>query len=305
MTVNGSLKRIYAAVVPPAVRLRVWRTKHKLPGQLREARWRLLGPGVLKPWVERRLDPRPFSWVFILGCNNSGTTLLYELLAAHPLMRMLPKEGQRITTAIPNSARYRIGRVFSQRLDLFRWTETSDASCVPKLRYDWACQFSGDRGYLVEKSPPNTLRARWLQTHFAPARFIVLVRHPYAVCEGVTRRTQYTIAEAAAHWARVHAILREDMPHLSEHLVVRYEDLCEQPTTVIRQIEQFLELPTPFDSGVVQRSFRSHNAFGTPMTLQNMNANSLKRLSRTDIEVINGFVAEQAAAFGYELLDGD
>lgn len=207
-----------------------------------------------------------------------------------------------MTKAIPNSATYGIGRVFSQRLDLFRWTEASDTSCLPRLRYDWACRFSQGRGFLLEKSPPNTLRSRWLQHHFTPSRFIALVRHPYAVCEGITRRTRYSIAEAATHWALVHRILTEDMPHLDRTLVVRYEDLCERPAEYLARLESFLDLPTPFDPALLGRHFRSHNIDGTPRRLQNLNERSLQRLSRADLDTINERVAEQAAAFDYTLL---
>jgi hypothetical protein len=236
-----------------------------------------------------------------LGCNNSGTTLLSEILATHPLVRTLPKEGQRLTAAIPNSAAYGIGRVFSQRLDLFRWTEESGTDCLNRLRYDWACQFTAGRGYLLEKSPPNTLRSRWLQQHFRPARFVVLVRHPYAVCEGVTRRTRHTIDEAAAHWALSHRILCTDMPLLESCLTIRYEDLCERPAEQLHRLERFLQVSTPFDQGLSRRRFRSHNMDGAPKTLQNLNARSLNRLTREDLDTINARVAEGAAAFNYEL----
>ncbi len=297
-----TLRRLYAAIVPASVRLRVWNARRELPRRLRELRWQLQGPPGVKRWVDQKLDPSPHSWIFILGCNNSGTTLLTELLGGHPLVRKMRTEGQRLTTAIPNSAKYGIGRVFTQRLDLFRWTEDTAVDGLERLRYDWACHFSTGPGYLMEKSPPNTLRSRWLQRHFRPSRFLVLVRHPYAVCEGVTRRTRYTIEEAAVHWAKVHEVLRDDMPRLEACLVMRYEDVCERPGDELRRLERFLALPAPFDRGLLTRNFRSHNMDGTPRTLQNLNARSLRRLTREDLDSINGHVAAEAAMFGYELM---
>jgi hypothetical protein len=296
------LKRLYSSVVPSPIRETISRTRRHLPRHVQEMRWRTLGASRLRSEVDLRLDTGPYSWIFILGCNNSGTTLLSELLSAHPLVRTLPKEGQRLTRAIPNSAFYGIGRVFSQRLDLFRWTEASSSECLDRLRYDWAWQFTPGPGYLLEKSPPNTLRSRWLQRYFTPSRFIVLVRHPYAVCEGITRRTTYTIEEAAAHWVLVHQILREDMAHLERCIVIKYEDLCDSPADHLVMLEQFLSLPSPFDPGLLGKSFRSHNMDGTPKPLQNLNARSVKRLSRADLDVINRHVTVQAEHFGYELL---
>ena len=295
-------RRLYHTLVPEPIRMQLSWARRRLPRLAEAIRWNALGPSGVAPFVDASLDPGPHSWIFILGCNNSGTTLLSELLGAHPLVRTLPKEGQRITGAIPNSASYGIGRVFSQRLDLFRWTEESDARCVPRLRYDWACRFSKGRGYLLEKSPPNTLRSRWLQRHFSPARFVGLVRHPYAVCEGITRRTRYSLEEAADHWALVHRLLLEDVPHLDQWMLIRYEDLCERPAEHLARLESFLQLPAPFDASLLGRHFRSHNIDGTPRHLQNLNDRSLQRLSRADLDTINARVANEAAAFDYELL---
>ncbi len=36
-------------------------------------------------------------WVFIIGCYNSGTTLLNEILASHPKISGLPDEGVMLT----------------------------------------------------------------------------------------------------------------------------------------------------------------------------------------------------------------
>jgi hypothetical protein len=59
---------------------------------------------------------------------------------------MLPKEGHHVSDALPDPVQIEVGlgRMFTRRLDLFRWTEQDDSSMVPRLRYDWACRFSGD-----------------------------------------------------------------------------------------------------------------------------------------------------------------
>jgi hypothetical protein len=100
----------------------------------------------------------------------------------------------------------------------------------------------------------------------------------------------------------VHRILREDMPFLAQSLVVRYEDLSERPAQELARLEQFLDLPQPFDRTVLGRNFRSHNIDGTPRPLQNLNARSLKRLTRSDLDVINRHAGDEARRFGYELL---
>jgi hypothetical protein len=201
------LRTAYRKATPASIRKTVWKARRRVPRRLHDLQWALGEKERLSRWTDRRLDVGPWYWLFLLGCNNSGTTLLVETLQSHPLIRQLPKEGQRLTSAVPNSAPLGIGRVFTQRLDLFRQVETGDGACVPRLRYDWAYYSDPRPGIRLEKSPPNTLRSRWIQRYFAPARFLVLVRNPYAVCEGIARRRGHSIEEAAVHWRTVHEIL--------------------------------------------------------------------------------------------------
>jgi hypothetical protein len=273
-----------------------------VPRRLHDLRWAIGPEEALVRWTDQRLALGPWYWLFLLGCNNSGTTLLMEILQSHPIIRQLPKEGQRLTTAIPNSAPLGIGRVFTQRLDLFRQTETGDGSCVPHLRYDWAYYSDPRPGIRFEKSPPNTLRSRWIQRYFAPARFLVLVRNPYAVCEGIGRRRGHSIEEAAVHWRTVHEVLREDIPHLERSLTVRYEDFCEEPLSVLEKVQQFLGVEEPFDASLVTRSYNAHNMDGSPQRLQNFNARSIERLSDADRAAITRVIGDEMTRWGYQPL---
>jgi hypothetical protein len=296
----SSLRSAYHAALPAPVRMSLWRARRNVPRKLHDLGWRLGNRRVANRWTDQRLALGPWFWLFIVGCNNSGTTLLLETLESHPTIRALPKEGQRITTAIPNSAPLGIGRVFTQRLELFRQTESDSGEVVPRLRYDWA-YFSDPRpGIRLEKSPPNTLRSRWLQRFFSPARFIVLVRNPYAVCEGIARRRGHSIEEAATHWRLVHEVLSEDLPHLARYHVVRYEDFCAAPLKVLNEMQSFLGLDQPFDAAVATREFNAHNMSGQPQQLQDFNARSLARLSDQDKATITRIVGDQMLRWGYQ-----
>jgi hypothetical protein len=295
------VRSAYRAAVPEALRKRLWKLRRQAPRRLHDLRWAVGRGDHLARWTDRRLALGPWYWLFVLGCNNSGTTLLMEVLEKHPLIRRLPKEGQRLTAAIPNSAPLGIGRVFTQRADLFRWTEHTGGEAVPRLRYDWAYYADPRPGIRLEKSPPNTLRARWLQKHFAPARFIVLVRDPYAVCEGIARRRGHSLAEAARHWRTVHEILEEDLPHLERYTTVTYEDFCERPDEVLAALEGFLGLPEPFDRRLLTSEFNAHNMDGSPQRLQNFNERSFGRLSNEDRAIVRDTIADVMTRWGYPL----
>jgi hypothetical protein len=294
--------RAYRAAVPPLVRKQVWRMRRRIPRRWHDLVWSVGNHERLSSWADERLALGPWHWLFVLGCNNSGTTLLVEVLQSHPQIRTLPKEGQRLTRAIPNSAPLGIGRVFTKRLDLFRQTDADDGDCVPHLRYDWAYYSDPRPGIRLEKSPPNTLRSRWLQKYFSPARFIVLVRNPYAVCEGIARRRGHSIAEAAEHWRIVHEVLDQDMPHLHACMTVRYEDFCSRTSDVLGKVQEFVGLETPFSSSLAAREFNAHNMSGSPQPLQDFNARSLQRLSEQDRSTITRVIGDRMLRWGYQPL---
>ena len=295
------VRSAYRAAVPEALRKQLWMLRRRAPRRLHDLRWAVGRSDYLARWTDTQLALGPWYWLFVLGCNNSGTTLLMELLEKHPLIRRLPKEGQRLTTAIPNSAPLGIGRVFTQRADLFRWTEQTSGEAVQKLRYDWAYYADPRPGIRLEKSPPNTLRSRWLQKYFAPARFVVLVRDPYAVCEGIARRRGHSLAEAATHWRTVHDVLEEDLPHLERYTTLTYEDFCERPDEVLASLETFLGLSEPFDRRLLTGPFNAHNMDGSPQRLQNFNERSFGRLSDEDRAIIHNTIGEVMTRWGYTL----
>jgi hypothetical protein len=275
-------------------------TAHRGRKAFKEMLW-ILCPGAYLPrWVDHRLQLEGSFWLFILGVNNSGTTALSKVLESHPRIRALPSEGHFLTNAFPRGKQYGVARSFSQRSDIFRWTEESPAAPALRARYDWSWYYPRREGILLEKSPPNTLRARWLQQNFKPSRFIAIFRHPYGVCEGIRRRIGHSIAQAAEHWRCANDYLLQDIPHLRQCLRVRYEDLCSDPETHLTRLASFLELTEPFDARVLN-SLDSPNMDNTQSALQDFNAKSISRLSREDITTINKVAADVMERLGYDL----
>jgi Sulfotransferase family len=267
-----------------------------------ELRWRLSSPEARARWADERLAVDGDYWLFLLGLNNSGTSILLRVLASHPRMRSLPNEGQLLSRALPQAPRYGVGRNWTKRPDVFRWTEESDPAPAVRARFDWAYFFEPGPGILLEKSPPDTIRARWLQENFRPSRFVALTRHPYAVCEGIRRRTGLSLEEAARHWARANEILLEDIEHLERCLMLTYERLTERPEEELERVRVFLELEEPFDPEVVAEPIPMHNITGKAQSIQNLNARSLERLSGEDLAAIDRIAGPLIDRLGYERL---
>jgi Sulfotransferase family len=296
------IKDLYRKAVPAPLRQSFWSIRHGVPRRLHDLRWMLASKTYLARWTDQRLQLGEHYWLFILGCNNSGTTLLNKILDCHPQIRALPSEGNDFTRALPNASRMGLSRVFTQRLDLFRWTEADDPAPAARAKYDWAYYYERRPGVLLEKTPWNSLRARWLQHNFRPSRFLIIVRNPYAVCEGIMRRKGHNAEAAATHWRTLHEILLQDMPHLDHCQLFRYEDLCADVPGQLERFEEFLELDLPFDRNLSQRQFRTNNIDNKPSPIEDFNKNSLERLGAEDIGIITSIAGSIMRQFGYEPL---
>jgi Sulfotransferase family len=263
-------------------------------------RWHLRSRRYLAQWTQDRLELDGNFWLFILGLNNSGTTLLADLLKSHPNMRWLPNEGQYLTGALPQARAHGVARKFSQRMDVFHWTEASDPAPALRIQYDWAPHYQRRPGILLEKSPPNTLRSRWLQHHFRPSRFVAIIRHPYAVCEGIRRREGFSIADAALHWTRAHEQMLDDMTRLQHCLCFTYEDLCARPADHLLQLQRFLGLEVPFHPNVLATPRRIHNIDRSAELIRDFNSRSLQQLSASDLAVIDRIAGPLMERLGYQ-----
>jgi hypothetical protein len=241
-----------------------------------------------------------YYWLFVLGLNNSGTTLLVDLLKSHPSVRWLPNEGQYLTGALPLPRAYDVPRNFSQRLDVFHWTEADDPAPALRVQYDWARFYQRRPGVLLEKSPPNSTRSRWLQKNFAPSRFIAITRHPYAVCEGIRRREGASLEEAARHWVIANETMLADLEHLERSVCITYESLCAEPMIHLDRLQDFLGLEAPFDASVVTQPRRIHNIDGASEMIRNFNARSLAQLTRDDCALIDRIAGPLMERLGYE-----
>ena len=290
----------------------------ELPGEsllgeaVRRGSFRLVPNRVLRRVWDRLLLGDDGVWCFILGVNNSGTTLLHDLLARHPDVRALPQmdlvaaEGQWHTAAIPVAGDHGVPRLFTNELDAFRWRETDAAGQALEVLHDWGFQLlrhsrpvlSGS--VLLEKSPPSALRGRWLQAHFSRPRFIAMVRHPCAVAEGIRRREGYDVRRAARHWATANSILLDDLTHLDEWIPVRYEQLCRDPGGTLARLVDFLDLPGHFDASDLT-GLDVHSLDQSVETVQNFNPRSFERLSSTDMAAIASEVERIADRLSYEV----
>ncbi len=278
---------------------RAWRRRFILRWRLgNRLSWHLHGPGFRRGFAERARTRR---WVFVVGCSNSGTTLLARLLMAHRDVAGLPREGQELATVLPRPSDRGLGRAWSEHADAFALDEHDDVSIGPRLAHDWERRLD-DPGLPValEKSPVNSLRMRWLGRVFPRARFVAIVRDGRVVTEGISRRRAgIPLEQSARHWARLNELLLADAPHLRHFELVRYEDLVADPEGVLRHLLRFLDLDPVRHDFDFAAPVAARNLDGEPTPIQDYNARGLARLDREALAAIDPILAPMMKRLGY------
>ncbi|MFB6271474.1 MAG: sulfotransferase [Salinibacter sp.] len=267
-----------------------------------------------RPDVQRALTPfgrslEPERWIFVVGCYNSGTTLLANLLDAHPQIAGLPIEGVNLTDSLPRPEEFGWVRMWCRCLDEVRLEPGPGmAERADRAKRQWSIWYPKDAPNLVEKSIANTARMPFLQHYFQPAYFIHIVRNGYAVAEGIRRKADprrwknpeygapYPIELCAEQWRVSDEVVEQDRLKLDRFLQVYYEELTAEPRTVMDRIIRFLELP-PLPAEAIDRSWTVQ---GIHSPIRNMNAQSIDRLTSADIERIHQEAKERLAQHGYD-----
>jgi len=194
-------------------------------------------------------------FVFLAGLHRSGTTLLARLLAAHPQVSGFSgtgapaDEGQHLQTVYPSDHEYgRPGRFgFAPEMHLTEDSPLVSQENARKLFEEWSPHWDLSREFLLEKSPPNLLKTRFLQALYPDSSFVVIVRHPIPVSIPTAKwRGTRRYDRMFEHWLRCHALFEADREHLERVHVLQYEQMVRDPAMVLREVFEFLELdPIP------------------------------------------------------------
>ena len=189
--------------------------------------------------------------VFLAGLHRSGTTLLARLLAAHPQVSGFSDsgapadEGQHLQSVYPSDHEHgRPGRFgFAPEMHLTESSPLVSEQSAATLFEEWSPHWDLSRPLLLEKSPPNLLKTRFLQALFPNSAFVVLVRHPIPVSLATARwRRTRRYHRLLEHWLRCHALFEADRDRLERVYVTQYEQLVREPEAVLQGIFEFLEL---------------------------------------------------------------
>jgi hypothetical protein len=254
---------------------------------------------------------RPERWLFVLGCYNSGTTLLQDLIGLHPEVSTLPREGVRFTRLLARPEDYGWTRMWAQCVDKIQLPPIREPERAERIILEWSPFYRTGARVFLEKSVSNIPRMEWLDRNFPNAYFVGIIRHPYAVSEGIRRKARprlqpariygerYPIELTARQWLVANELLHSNAQKVERFHMLRYEDLVADPVIELGRIFRYIgvrETELSFSKGVLTIGGRLRE-------IRNMNGESIVRLSQEDVTKINEAIGiAKIREMGYEPL---
>jgi len=250
---------------------------------------------------------QPEKWLFLVGCYNSGTTILRRLIDSHPAISAIPHEGVQLTDSFPNLEAGGWRRMMYANRTQWDLDDVDAPNRARRAQADWAVWWGRKATVFLEKSIDNSTRMQWLDQYFPNAYFIAITRNGLCVNEGILRRAKpldqaaeqvgerYPAEMLANQWNEFDQVIQESCETVDRSLQLRYEDLMDDPVATMTDIFEFLGLSIPsirLDGDVLSIGEQQHQ-------LINQNAASLARLSPEDEKEMREIMAPAMHRNGY------
>jgi Sulfotransferase family/Glycosyl transferase family 2 len=189
-------------------------------------------------------------FVFVGGLHRSGTTLLARVIARHDEAsgfretEAVANEGQFLQSVYPIAGEFGgVGRFgFDERSHMTEDSPLATDENSQRMLEEWSTHWDLSKRVLVEKSPPNLLKLRFLQALFPDATFVVIMRHPIAVAYASRKWAEESLESLMEHWLVCHEIFLDDAPLIRRLMLVRYEDFVANPQAIVAGIHERLGL---------------------------------------------------------------
>ena len=111
-----------------------------------------------------------------------------------------------------------------------------------KLFDEWSQNWDLSKKFLVEKSPPNIIRTRFLQALFPNATFVTILRDPIAVSFATQKWSKTSMDSLFKHWLVCNRQYQEDSRMLKNSILFKYEDFTSKPHKVLAQVSELLDV---------------------------------------------------------------
>jgi len=161
----------------------------------------------------------------------------------------------------------------------------------------WDRYWDQDKPLLIEKSPPHIIRTTEIMEHFNPVYFLLMVRNPYAHCEGLIRRNKWDAKKAAEFsvWCLRHQA--NNANNLKNVLRLTYEELTGNPASIAQRIQSFI--PQIGELKHTQK-FSVHSIEGVAeREISDFNKKNIRNLAINDLKQINAVLKKNSDIMEY------
>lgn len=267
-------------------------------------------------WPRLRAPSPDESPIFVVGFPRSGTTLLEQMLDAHPCLQSMD-ERPFLTVLVDELAALGV-RVPS---DLQRLGQDDCDGLRRRYRELVAGKLVSATGVrVVDKNPLNLLQLPLVHRLFPRARIILAVRHPCDVVLSCYMQhfRSTVLAAASADLERLSRAYVAAMRHWLHHvgvfapdvLAVRYESLLQDPGAETRRIADFLGLGDASPMLAFDRHARRKGFIGTPSYTRVTQPLDRRREGRwiryrAQFEPLLGILEPMLRQWGYAGVQGD
>lgn len=234
-------------------------------------------------------------YLFILSPPFCGSTLLNEIVSSATAVSVNNSFGTREGQTLPTvrSIMFDHNRRWDNSLD-FDWEF---------IKKEWRKYWDLNSDILLEKSPPNIIRAKSIEKIFNPVYFIVFYRNPYAHCESLIRRKKSNARDAAIFAIKCLTYQKENLLGLERKVQISYEELTNNTTMAIESLKQFIPELTDIK---YEQKFSAHNYLKKKMKITNLNDDKINKLTAVQLEEINSVFKRNKEIldyFNYKLVE--
>ncbi|GAA3563788.1 sulfotransferase [Snuella lapsa] len=237
--------------------------------------------------------------LFIGGLHRSGTSILSSMISSSKNVSAFnntsvpENEGQHLQTIYkPAHEHGGPGKfAFDETAILTEKSHLINKKNKKTIFQEWSSYWDLSKEILLEKSPPNMIRTRFLQSLFPNTYFVTIIRHPLFVSFATQKWTRAPIENLLEHWICAHKIYFHDKSHLKKSITICYEELIKSPGKVLQLIDSFLGTEIEYENQFVDNNIRY---------LDMWNSNYISVADK------NGLVKKYEKKlndFGYSLLD--
>lgn len=206
--------------------------------------------------------------IFILGMPRSGTSLVEQILASHPLVHGAGEvEYSRL---FADDVRRLTGRAFPQSIASIAAQKLHDLALgyIKRLRFN-----AGAARHVIDKLPHNFLRIGLFAALMPNAKIVLCERDPLDTCLSIYQHPMapdHGYASDMTELGKYYRLYQDMMSYwdrlLPGHMIrIRYEELVEDPDGQVRELLDNCGLP--FDPACLS-FYETRRIVDTPSALQ-------------------------------------